>query len=271
MTRYLAVYAVLLTACTHTPQRDVDPMAFTRHIIDRPDGGKLAYYDRPGDGPILVMVPGSWGDWRVFDAVRPDLPDDWRLLIVELPGHGASMPAAIAPSMARFTADVLQAVDAAGIDRFYVTGHSIGGMIAVDIVGARPEAIAGSIPIEGWTHYTVQRNAFGGVPSTLSPSQEAQRLANRRRVLDFLTVEDTQTFARVWRSWNGYNILAHTSVPFLSLWGDRARGPVAQELLQIPDRPNIEVYWMTGASHSLPIERPEEVAAQLRRFIETQE
>jgi pimeloyl-ACP methyl ester carboxylesterase len=37
--------------------------------------------------------------------------------------------------------------------------------------------------------------------------------------------------------------------------------------MQIPDRPNIELQWIAGASHFLPLERPAEVAAALNGFI----
>ena len=247
-------------------------MALTRHLIDRFDGGKLAYYESPGDGPCLVLIPGSWGDYRVFDTLRANLPGDWRLIVVELPGHGASWPPAEDGSIERFADDVQQAVDEAGIQRFYVGGHSIGGMIAIEVAGRRPEKVSGAIPMEGWTHYSVQQNAFGGADATtLNEEQQRQRQESRARVRDKLTEAQIKVFAAIWRTWDGYEILETTKVPFLSIWGDRGRGPVKRSVLRIPDRANVEVVWITNASHSLLIERPEEVAAHMRRFIGAQE
>jgi len=37
--------------------------------------------------------------------------------------------------------------------------------------------------------------------------------------------------------------------------------------MQIPDRPNIELHWVAGASHFLPFERPGEVAEAVNAFI----
>ena len=37
--------------------------------------------------------------------------------------------------------------------------------------------------------------------------------------------------------------------------------------MKIPDRPNIELRWIAGASHFLPLERPAEVAAVVNEFI----
>lgn len=38
--------------------------------------------------------------------------------------------------------------------------------------------------------------------------------------------------------------------------------------LHVPERPNIEVYWIENASHNLPLEKPLEVAMAIMQFIE---
>jgi pimeloyl-ACP methyl ester carboxylesterase len=53
----------------------------------------------------------------------------------------------------------------------------------------------------------------------------------------------------------------------LELWGDRNQPHPSREVMQIPDRPKIELQWITGASHFLPLERPAEVAAAVNAFV----
>ncbi len=237
-----------------------------------PEGGRLAYHVRPGTGPTLVLVPGSWGDYRVFDAVLAALDASLHVVIVEMRGHGDSWPPTLDGSMESFADDVLRVTDALGLRRFYVGGHSIGGMIAVELAGRRPEALAGAVSIEGWTHWRVQREAFGQVKgTTLNAEQQAQRQAARARVLDRLTKEQRAAFASVWRQWDGLPILKTTPVPVLELWGDRGRPRPSRTVMRIPDRPNIELAWFRGASHSLLIERPAGVAAHINRFIAANE
>ena len=54
--------------------------------VKRGDGGCLTGYHWPGPGPSLLLIPGSWSDYRQFDAVRAHLAEDLDLAILELPG-----------------------------------------------------------------------------------------------------------------------------------------------------------------------------------------
>jgi hypothetical protein len=153
--------------------------------------------------------------------------------------------------------DVLAAVDKAvprGA-RFYVGGHSIGGMLTIEIAGRRPGQVAGAIAMEGWTHYSVQAAAFP--PGRPSP----------RRATVAMTEAERAAFGTVWRKWDGWGILERTPVPVLEVWGDRGRERPSRAVLRIPERESIELEWMAGASHSLLEECPEEVARATAGFV----
>ena len=235
----------------------------------RPDGGKLAYYHWPASGPSLILIPGSWSEYTQFDAIRAELNPDIDLVIVELPGHGRSWPPAQPASIESFAEDVLRVVDDLGWQRWYVGGHSIGGMIAIEMAAQRPHDLAGVIALEGWSHHSVERQAFGGASyDTLSPAQEAARQADRNRTLSRLSQEQIDYFRTIWRRWDGRPILQSTSVRVLELWGDRNQPSPTLEAMQIPERDNIEVVWAKGSSHTLPLEAPSAVAAAINQFVQ---
>lgn len=242
---------------------------FTPGEVRLGDGAQIAYYVREGRGPCVVLIPGSWGDWRVYDGVVANLPSNLKIVIVELRGHGRSQPPTLNGSIELFADDVSAVVDALELKGYYVGGHSIGGMIAIEIAGREPDGLEGAIGIEGWTHHTVLRDAFeGDLASTLGAEQQAQNQANRDRVQRHLTKEQIDSFGAVWRRWDGSAILESTSVPILEIWGDRGATPPSLRAMKIPDRPNIEVVWINNASHSLLVERPGEVASAIARFVE---
>ena len=56
----------------------------------------------------------------------------------------------------QFAEDVLLISDLAGLQRFYVGGHSIGGMVALEVGRASPGRVKGIVSVEGWTDYRVQ-------------------------------------------------------------------------------------------------------------------
>jgi pimeloyl-ACP methyl ester carboxylesterase len=225
----------------------------------RPDGARIAYAVREGKGPNLVLIPGTWGTRAVFDRFVAALPVDLRVVIVELRGHGESRPPAAAPTMASLADDVLAAVDAAVPrgTRFYVGGHSIGGMLAIEIAGRRPGQVAGAIPMEGWAHHQVQREAFPNAPAVPSPARQ----------LVAMTEAEKKAMGAVWRQWDGAPILERSPVPFLEVWGDRGMERPSRKLLRIPDKESVELVWMAGASHSLLKECPEEVARVTGDFV----
>lgn len=236
--------------------------------VTRPGNAVIAYHVRPGSGANLVLIPGSWGDHRVFDRLVRALDPTLRIVIVELRGHGASRPAAANPSMAMFAGDVLAVADRLELGRFYVGGHSIGGMAAIEIAGRRPAAVAGVIAIEGWTHHRVQAEALPNTAaSALNAAAQRENTANRERVRSTLTAAEIAAFAAVWKQWDGLGILQSTVAPVLEIWGDRGRPRPSRQQLRIPQRPNIELVWMAGASHSLLIQRPVEVAGAMNDFL----
>lgn len=257
------ISALLVCALAHAAP------VYRQGTVKRPDGATIAYYVREAAGPNLVLIPGSFNDHRVFDRMVEQLPAHLGVIVVELRGHGASQPATLAPSMGLFADDVLGVVDALGLRRYFVGGHSIGGMLTTEIAGRRPRQVAGAIPMEGWTHHLVSPEAFGSDnASTMTAQQQRINQEQRERVLSKLTPAERTAFASVWRQWDGHAILESTPVPFLELWGDRGRARPSRAKLRIPERDNIELAWIGGSSHSLLIEAPGEVARHTAQFIQ---
>jgi hypothetical protein len=145
-------------------------------------------------------------------------------------------------------------------------------MLAIEIAGRRPDEVAGAIAMEGWTHYKVSSEAFGGdTASTMTPAQQQTANEQRERGRGKFTAAGIAAFGAVWRQWDGMRILESTAVPVLELWGDRGRPRPSLETMRIPARDNIELRWIAGASHPLLIQAPDEVAAQTKRFVEANE
>jgi pimeloyl-ACP methyl ester carboxylesterase len=187
---------------------------------------------------------------------------------VALPGQDDNWPPPEHSSIPEFSQDVLRLADSIGIERFIVGGHSLGGMISVDMLRFGPDRIAGAIAIEGWTHYTVSQNAFNkNVADTQSPEQKAFLAQVRRNLQDRWDPLLRERYTSQWRKWNGWEILAASDIPVLEIWGDRGNPRPNLETMQIPDKPNIEIAWIENCSHSLHVEAPELLAELINKFI----
>lgn len=232
------------------------------------DGGRIGWSARGGSEGPLVLIPGSFDDRRVFAPLIERLGDGMAVCVVELPGHGRSWPPTVDGSIERFAEQVVGVLERLYDRPVCVGGHSIGGMVAIQVAGSAPQWVAGVISLEGWTSHRAARAAFGGdMTGTLSARQEADRQARRARVTGRWSADQVSRFARIWRRWDGGPILAATRLPVLEIYGDRGRAAPTREALGIPARGNIDLQVIAGVSHYVHVERPHEVALACRRFL----
>lgn len=106
--------------------------------------GVRIYYRDVGDGPPVVLVHGytgsGWSNWVATGWVEA-LSGSHRLLIPDLRGHGRSQKPwrTEAYSVERLAADVISAMDAAGIGAAPIVGYSMGGIVTMHLLLNHPE------------------------------------------------------------------------------------------------------------------------------------
>ncbi len=107
------------------------------------DGVGIAYEDRGRGEPPWVLVHGYTGFWQDFEGAVPELARDRRVLLPDLPGHGASdrLPAGDY-GLDRLATLLGQWLDAVGATPCHLVGHSMGGMIAMRMAVERPDRLA---------------------------------------------------------------------------------------------------------------------------------
>ena len=214
-------------------------------------------------------MPGSWNDSGQWADVVGALDPEMSLVLVELRGHGGSWPPPRAGSIEQFAQDVIGVANALSLRRFFVGGHSIGGMVALEVGRVHPQRVKGVVSVEGWTRHQAEKNAFSGLKeNTLSSEQIARAARFARGVKDRWSQQEQDAFARIWTQWDGYDFLCRTELPVLELWGDRGLpDPPILDSLAVPARENIHVRWFKNASHYLPLERPRQVADAITDFV----
>jgi len=94
----------------------------------------------PADGPALVLLHGLGLGAADFAEVLPELAADRRVLALDLRGHGGS-DRSDAYTLDLLRADVLAALDALGLERVDLLGHSLGGVVAYLLAGQHPEQV----------------------------------------------------------------------------------------------------------------------------------
>ncbi len=117
---------------------DLSPPA-SRHV-EGPDGA-LHLLDWGGDGPPALLLHGGALTARTWDYVALGLRADFRLIALDLRGHGDSHWAETYP-LAAYVADVLAVVDQLGVAPCHLAGMSLGGVAAALSARAAPDRFA---------------------------------------------------------------------------------------------------------------------------------
>ncbi len=95
-------------------------------------GGRRVYYDLmgPENGQVVCFTHSLASDGGMWaEQVPPLLAAGYRLLRLDMRGHGGSDPVAGDYTMAQLADDVAASLDFLGISRVQLIGLSIGGMI----------------------------------------------------------------------------------------------------------------------------------------------
>ncbi len=110
---------------------------------------RIHYLDHPGGEPALVLLPGLSATAPIFeDLIAAGLAPRFRAVAVDLRGRGRSdgPPAGLDPAapvsgytMAEHAADVVRLIDALGLPRAVLVGHSFGGMLALYLAAHHPQ------------------------------------------------------------------------------------------------------------------------------------
>ena len=95
----------------------------------------------PG-APPLVLLHGLGEGSADWDGVAPAFARHWRVYAPDLRGHGRSdRPGDY--SVELMEADVLGFLDATGLDRVDLIGHSMGGLVGYLFAGDHPQRVGG--------------------------------------------------------------------------------------------------------------------------------
>jgi len=127
-----------------------------------PDGGTMTWYEA-GRGRPLVLLHGWGSSAAVFSELVSMLADDFRLLVPDLPGHGASSPAA-QNNLASIAAALNCWLAAIEDTPVVLGGWSLGGMLALEMTRQKPLTVDRLLLIATTPRFTSGENWMFGLP-----------------------------------------------------------------------------------------------------------
>ncbi|WP_016854967.1 alpha/beta fold hydrolase [Halomonas smyrnensis] len=154
----------------------------------------LHHIDTGGDGTPLVVIHGLLGSADNWRSHIKKWQEQHRVIAVDLRNHGRS-PHAPGMGYAAMARDVLALLEALGVARAHVLGHSMGGKVAITLARLAPERLASLIVAD------VAPQAYGhGHDNELGALRRVrdERPADRRQadalMADFIDQRTTRLF-----------------------------------------------------------------------------
>lgn len=131
------------------------------HYADLPGGVRLHYKDEgKADGPVLVLVHGFGDSHFSWEGWVARLGDRYRIITVDLPGHGLTRAPAGYAATADGYAELIDALAARlALPKFAIAGNSMGGGVAWQTAVRYPDRLDALILADaaGWPSETLKK------------------------------------------------------------------------------------------------------------------
>jgi (E)-2-((N-methylformamido)methylene)succinate hydrolase len=105
----------------------------TERMLQRRGAPALRYWDDGGEKPPVMLIHGVGADGTSWHQIAAALASEFRVLRLDLRGHGYSGHIEGALTLDDFVQDVVDVMDACPAPAAHIVGFSLGGMIAQDI------------------------------------------------------------------------------------------------------------------------------------------
>jgi pimeloyl-ACP methyl ester carboxylesterase len=154
-------------------------------------GGDLTVaVHEPSGEPLgtVLLIHGITASHRAWDSVVPEL-DGMRLIAPDLRGRGRSRDLAGEAGLAAHADDLAAVLDALGVERALVVGHSMGAFVAVVLADRHPDRVSRLLLVDGGLPLAVPEgmDLDALIAAVLGPTAArlSMRFASTEEYLDF--------------------------------------------------------------------------------------
>jgi pimeloyl-ACP methyl ester carboxylesterase len=256
------------------------------------------HYLTVGRGPEMVMLHGFLGNLAVWHlAIAPSLRSEFRITTCDLRGHGYSDVTPTGYTTSTLARDLKGLLDALGIERPILVGHSFGADVCLHFALLYPDRVSRIVAIEaglaalvhqrkdhtweGW-HYWVSKLEEVGLhvppdkktdldyllnlsletPKFYGPARGLPR--NREPLINL--IRNTTLLADYEEPGElTLDAIPRIATPTLLMYGDRSHFLGSYEHLR-DTLPNATPVLLPGGEHFGPLEQPDLLVSNIRAF-----
>ncbi|MFT5343000.1 MAG: pimeloyl-ACP methyl ester carboxylesterase [Paracoccaceae bacterium] len=244
--------------------------------------GDLAGYTG-GRGPDLLLIHGVGLRAEAWGAMLPLLEQHFTIFALDMPGHGGSAP--IHKPELRAYRNRFAAFLASRPGPICVAGHSMGAMIAIDLVGPSPEKIKAVAALNAiYQRSAAAASAVQARAAALSRTTAPDPSATLTRWFGANPTGNTARAAKECRKWltacdpagyaDAYTVFAHGApslrplpCPAMFLTGEHdpnSTPTMSRDMANLC--PNGQAIVVKDAAHMAPVTHADMIAQDLIRF-----
>jgi 3-oxoadipate enol-lactonase len=253
------------------------------------------YFDLLGkdEGPVICLAHALSADMGIWaEQVPVLLAAGWRVLRLDMRGHGGSSAGGYEYSMSELAQDVVTVLDRLALQSVHFAGLSIGGMIGQTLAiehGERlqslmlcdtaPTTIPGGKAV--WDDRFAAIYAAGSLEPIadatmdrwLTPACKSARPARWAQIRSTVAATSVDGYVGGGNAILHFDVrskLPHIRVPTLVVWGDEDPGtPPAGNIFIADHIPGAQRHIFSGARHVPMVEYPEAFSRVLMNWLES--
>jgi pimeloyl-ACP methyl ester carboxylesterase len=252
------------------------------------DGVDL-YYETAGDGDALLLIHALGSSCRDWERQIPAFSAHYKVIAIDLRGHGRSGKPPGPYSIPLFAADTASLLDALNLMSAHVVGLSLGGMVAFQLAVSWPGLVRSLVIVNAGPEFTIrtpgqrlllmQRLAvmrlmgMRGIGKFLSRRlfPEPQQELLRRQMVDRFSQNDPCAYREALRAiaagWTVEEHLARIRCATLVIAADGDYTPVAYKAAYVAKLPHGQLRVIEDSRHATPVDQPEEFNKAVLAFL----
>lgn len=247
---------------------------------------KFSYIDSGEGKDTLLFIHGFCGSREYWQKVLPKLKEKYRVIAVDLRGHGASDSNETSFSIEDLAGDIALFLEEQNINQVYLFGHSLGGYIALSFAEKFPDKLNGFSLIHSTAFPddqagkegrmdSVEKIETAGMPAFIDgliPKLFADSDDPHIELVKTIGYQTRETGAigslHAMRNREDKNyVLRETVLPVLLVAGDKDKVVPPEKTFSVKGK-HIKEVILEGCGHMGMLEAPDQLAIEIGRFVE---
>ena len=240
-----------------------------------------------GSGTPLVFVHGFLGSTDMWSPQIEYFKEYYRILTPALPGFGKSKTLKSCDTIECMAKAILKSLEKKKVERFYLLGHSMGGMIVQEIAKLAGEKIlklicygtgpSGNIPGRFETIDQSRKNLkINGLESTAYRIAKTWFIEEDKAKYFYLcenagkqtSIEAADNGLIAMKNWSGVDNLKNIKNKTLIIWGNQDKAYNYNQVETLNNNiPDSDLKIIKGCSHNVHLEKPGEFNNTVNEFL----